>query len=475
MGAEAILAALRVLNQRCVPPLPESDLERIARSTSHYQRPVLLVGSPPLPPPGWPAGRQTGPPPPPAPTNWRALLKAHKQGGLIQDHRNIGLILEFHDYFRGKLWWDDVRNRPMFGQIIIDDDTLVAVARWLGTEEDMSVTSGGFSTVRRCVLSRCRCQRVDILQGWLMQLPAWDGTPRLAMWLSTYAGVAPTAYGMDVSRLLILVMVARILDPGCLCRIVIILEGPEECGKSSLVQALAGEDFYVVLSIGLETKDAHMLLQGVLVAELAELDSLNRTEETRLKAFITMRHDSYIPKYSNFRESYARRAIFVGTTNEESYLKGQTGNTRFLPVKVTKQIDVEGFLLVRDQLFAEALTIYYSGTPWWQMSPEGSAAAHDEREHRRIINVFEDDLDAWLEAERFTLVAYDTANTLVRFTPGETSWPEIARWYLKLQTPAEWKDKNLQMQVTQALKILGWRLIPTRRQGKRLKLWVKTT
>src|SRR5262249_29646415 len=157
--------------------------------------------------------------------------------------------------------------------------------------------------------------------------------------------------------------------------------------KSSLVQALAGSDWYVVLSMGLETKDAHMMLQGCWVAEMAELDSLSRTEETRLKAFITMRQDSYIPKYSNFRESHPRRTIFIGTTNtEEGYLKGTTGNTRFLPIRVTKRIDVDGFLKVRDQLFAEALTVYQSGTAWWQLSPEGAEAAKAERERRRIVN-----------------------------------------------------------------------------------------
>jgi hypothetical protein len=470
LGADAIRAALGIMNQRCVPPLSEADLNRIAHSTSRYQRPVMLLGGSSVPPPGW-SMNGTGHTPPLASPGWRTHLHAKKHGGLVQDVGNVSLILEHHEYFRGQLWWDDVRSRPMFGGMIIDDDTIVGIARWLGTEETLSVTN--LRLVERCVLSRCRVNKRDLLQAWLLQLPAWDGIPRLSTWLTTYAGVEPTAYGQDVARVLILEMIARAFEPGCLCRYVVILEGPEGCGKSTLVQALAGDDWYVVLSIGLETKDAHMMLQGVWVAEMAELDSLSRTEETRLKAFITMGHDSYIPKYSNFRASYPRRAIFMGTTNEESYLKGQTGNTRFLPVKVTKQIDVDGFRAIRNQLFAEALTLYCSGTPWWQMSPEGDAAAQEERERRRLVNVYEEGLEAWLETERFTLVALDN-NQPVRFVKNETSWMEIARWFLKLQTPAEWKDKGLQMQIAQALKALGWHVFPTTRQGRRVKLWVKT-
>jgi hypothetical protein len=292
LGAEAIRAALGVINQRCIPPLSNQDLDRIAQSTSRYQRPVMILGGLPLPAPGWPA-QGTPLPPPPAPQHWRTLLQNKKTGGITQDSRNLSLILEYADYFRGQLWWDDVRSLPMFGTAIVDDDTIVGIGRWLGTEEGMSVTN--LRLVERCVVSRCRVHKRDVLQEWLSQLPAWDQYPRLTTWLTEYAGVEPTAYGQDVSRLLPSSMVARIMEPGCICRHVIIFEGPEEWRKSSLVQALAGDDWYVVLSIGLETKDAHMMLQGALLAELAELDSLSRTEETRLKAFLTMRQDPISP------------------------------------------------------------------------------------------------------------------------------------------------------------------------------------
>jgi putative DNA primase/helicase len=422
-----------------------------------------------LSPFGWPSNGLA--PPPPAPPTWRAHLAAKKSGGLVQDVRNMSLLLEYHPYWRGLLWWDDVGSRPMFGSDVIDDDFMVGAARWMGTEEQLSVTS--LRMVERCVLSRCRTQKHDLLRQWLERLPPWDGVVRLPLWMTDCAGIEPTPYGQDVSRLLILAMVARALDPGCLCRHVVILEGPEECGKSSLVQALAGDDWYVMLSIGLESKDAHMMLQGAWVAEMAELDSLNRTEETRLKAFITMRQDSYIPKYSNFRENHPRRAIFVGTTNEESYLKGQSGNTRFLPVKITQPIDIEGFRAIREQLFAEALPIYKSGIAWWQMSAEGTLAAQDERDRRRVINVYEEPLGDWLDRGRFQTNYTDPQLRPVSFVKDETSWPEIAAYFLGLKTPAEWKDRNLQMQVAAALKTYGWSRETVWRQGKAVKTWLK--
>jgi hypothetical protein len=467
LSPDGIRAAIAVENQRCVTPMTEAELDRLChgKTAAYPAFPTLIP--PTNAPLGW-SVNGIAPLPGPAPPDWRRHLAAKKTGGLVQDVRNVSLILEHAEFWRGRLWWDEVGSRPMFDQSKIDEDTLVKIGRWFGTEEALSVTN--LRMLERCVLSQCRANRQDLLQAWLHALPPWDTTPRLATWLTEIAGVEPTPYGQDVSRMLLLSMVARAMEPGCICRYVVILEGAEEVGKSTLVQALASEQWYVVLSIGLESKDSHMMLQNAWVAEMAELDSLTRTEETRLKAFITMRQDSYIPKYSNFRESHPRRAIFVGTTNDESYLKGQAGNTRFLPVKVTKHIDIEGFGFIREQLFAEALAVYRSTPEWWRLSIAGSAAAQDERERRRLINVYEQPLHEWLEYGRFATPVYDEGR-VVTFLAGETSWKEIAQWFLLLKTPEAWKDQGLQKQVATALKVLGWHQGIVWRQGRTTKIW----
>ncbi len=162
-----------------------------------------------------------------------------------------------------------------------------------------------------------------------------------------------------------------------------------------------------------------MRIRRAWVAELAELASFSKTEESRLKAFFTLREDAYIPKFSNFEVTHKRRTVFIATHNpegDESYLRGQTGNTRYLPVRV-RDINIDGFLDARDTLFAEALYLYRKHPDdWWQLSGEGEYQAVGIREKRRQQSVYEDNLGHWLEQHGKQI----------------TWWDDIAENYLQL-------------------------------------------
>ena len=112
---------------------------------------------------------------------------------------------------------------------------------------------------------------------------------------------------------------------------------------------------------------------------------------------------------------------------------------------------------MREQIFAEAFEVYRANpSGWWHMTSEALGAATRERENRRVLNVFEGGLSDWLR----------------QYT--EVDWATIATGFLKLETPAAWKDKSMQMQVAAALKILGWHSEVRWDEGKSRRLWKKT-
>lgn len=466
----AIRAALDAENARCVPPLESTDLDRMAHSVQRYApAPRLHVGSTSQAP-GW-SQASTGDL---IRSNWRGELFSKKNGELFQNVTNIKLILEYHRHWQtaeNALWWDSVKGTPMCGSAEIDQTLMLDICDWLGRAERLPITRPRL--VEECVITQCKKHPRDLLQHALGALSPWDQTPRLGTWLRDIAGAADGPYTAAVSQVLLVSMIARAMQPGCHYRFVVILEGAEDIGKTLLVRELGTQEWYVDLAMNLESKESHMMLQGVWVAELSELDSLTRTAETRLKAFITLHEDSYIPKFSNFREKVKRRAIFVGTTNEECYLKGQSGNTRYLPIRLHHAIDIGAFLAIRPQLLAEAKH-YYVQHPldWWSLPSVVLEQARDEREKRRMGNPYEHALHTWLEYDRYRLDEY-TKDGLVVFTPGETSWPEIARWFLRLETPEKWKDRSLQMQIGAALRAIGWHVKQVWQHGRNTNRWLK--
>ena len=458
---EVILAALQTMNAtQCDPPLPDDEVRKKAVQASKYA-------------PG--TRSQNGLQPPPSTVStaalqpWRELLLTKKNGDPTGNIGNIGLILANHPTWAGRFWWDAVRGIAMLDTAPFTDELITTLAQWLHTQERLALSTT--RPLRDCLMVECHNHPRDLLQLWLNGLPPWDGVARLPAWMGDVAGVTQDLYGQAVSRLLPLSMVARAMQPGCLYRYVVILEGPENTGKSSLVHALASSEWCVDLAQALESKESHMIIQGAWLAELPELDSLSRTEDSRLKAFITLQEDKWIPKYSNYPVTVPRRTIFVGTTNDHGYLKGQTGNTRYLPIQ-THEIAVDMLLAMRDQLFAEALHEYQRvGSQWWRLPDDVLTEANQQREQRRIVSVYESDLDEWLEERRFTEY-YGDGPAVYSPMRNEVSWQDLAQWYLKIDRE-KWKDISLQKQIATSLKVLGWEQRVVWRQSKAVRMWLK--
>lgn len=80
-----------------------------------------------------------------------------------------------------------------------------------------------------------------------------------------------------------------------------------------------------------------------------------------------------------------RQCVFAGSVNPETYLRDETGNRRFWPVRCGS-IDLVALARDRDQLWAEAVARYREGAIWWLDEPELVASAKAEQDQRYQVD-----------------------------------------------------------------------------------------
>lgn len=188
----------------------------------------------------------------------------------------------------------------------------------------------------------------------------WDGTPRLDSLLVRYLGCPDTKYHRDIIRISLIAAVTRIFEPGHKFDYAIIFEGFQGLGKSTFIRSLAmGRWFSELHGDMSESQKMVEQMMGYWILEIPELAGIYRSEIVDAKAFISRTTDVVRLAYARRPMDYQRQCIFMGSTNDEKYLKDPTGNRRFWPAKVTvSTIDIRALIHEMPQVWAEALEGY---------------------------------------------------------------------------------------------------------------------
>ena len=367
--------------------------------------------------------------------HWRGLLqKTPSTGTIIANLWNALLALRNDPLWQGAFRFDEMSQTQIGRQGPIEDAHIIPVHEWL---QEVGLSRIGLDTVREAIEGVCREHPFHPLKDELLQCrAAWDGKNRVASWAQTYLGAAEGEPNNTIGTMFLVGMIARIFEPGCKADYMLVLEGPQGIKKSQACEILAEKYFSDELpDLGGDPIRVSMHLKGKWLIEVAELSSFSRPDAAKLKSFLSARVEQYTPKFGRYEVRQPRTCLFVGTTNEDAYLRDPTGGRRFWPLKCG-EIDLDALRRDRDFLLGEAVDLYRDRVQWW---PDTKF----EDEHLKPLQESRYEGDAWEDT---------IADSLIGRV--QTTSMEVARDFLKIP---EGQVGTMQVRrIAAILKALGW-------------------
>lgn len=214
-------------------------------------------------------------------------------------------------------------------------------------------------------------------------LPAWDGMERADTLLIDYLGAEDTPYVRAVTRKELCAAYCRVYHPGIKFDSMIVLNGDQGIGKSTLIAKLGGEWYSDSLNLSdMNDKTAAEKLQGYWIMEIGELAGMRKADLDKVKAFISRQDDKYRASFGRRVTPHPRQCVFFGTTNSQNgYLRDITGNRRYWNVKVPGNGRYKPWDMDEDtvkQVWAEVMVYAKAGEKLY-LPPELEAYAKEQQ------------------------------------------------------------------------------------------------
>ena len=309
---------------------------------------------------------------------------------------NIFRILENHPDFTGRFRYDEWTQKAEIKKdrhwSEVDDSDYTPIQRQISSMYP-PFRMVGKEMVIDAINDACRAHSFDRAVNFLRKTP-WDKSPRLDIWLTKVYGTPDDEYHKAVGANFFKGMAKRIIQPGCKFDTVMILEGKQGCGKSTSLSIIGGA-WHLETTLRADSKDFFLQFKGKLIVEFSEGETMSRTETKNMKAMISTQTDTYRAPYGRVMKDVPRRCVFAMSTNQDEYLKDESGNRRFFPVEVTRElIDFDWLEENRIQLFAEAL---YRVETLKESIHEYSKESVAHQESKMVRSAYEDMIRDWLE------------------------------------------------------------------------------
>ena len=319
--------------------------------------------------------------------DWQGSLKMTERGGIAQTIENAVIVLRNDPRLVGALALNEM-DHNIVARKSLPWRAVKGASQWVDSDDaalryylERVYGMAGKDRIFDAVNIVAQENRFHPVREYLESC-TWDGVPRVETLLIDYLGAEDNAYTRAVTRKTLAAAVARIFRPGCKFDYMLTLRGAQGIGKSAIIAKL-GDPWFSDTFSTMQGKEAFEQVLGVWLVEVGELAGMRKAEAETIKQFISKQTDRFRPAYGRRLQDFPRQCVFIGTTNEEQFLRDTTGNRRFwvvdTPNEPTKDIWDDLTPETVRKVWAEAVQIYKDGEPLY-LSRELERAAREVQE-----------------------------------------------------------------------------------------------
>ncbi len=295
---------------------------------------------------------------------WKSGLTHDTKGHVKNDISNYILYLTESSKYKDKLKFNDFTKQKEFGNREFNDFDLNIL--YNDVERDLGLSS--HSKIDSALMEVFNRNKYNPIIDYLNTVE-WDGVKRIETLFIDLLDADDTELNRYMTKTWFVASVKRIFEPGCKFDNMIVLQGEQGIGKSSICDLISLKYSNNVSLNEIGHKDLINKLNRTWIAVVDELDSFNKKEMSNIKTFISNTKDTARLAFGKYAETYSRHCVFIGSTNDSTFLRDNTSivERRFWVIKCNKtKRDSHVFnTLTTDyinQLWAESV-FYYKENP----------------------------------------------------------------------------------------------------------------
>ena len=293
-------------------------------------------------------------------TTWKDKLLKDGRGLVLKKPINFIIFLENHPKYAGKLKFNEYLYQKEFDGKVFNDFQQDIV--YNDVDQELGIYNR--SMVDSALSEVFEKNKYNPVVDYLNSLH-WDGKKRIESLFIDLLEADDTELNRIMTEKWMIAAVKRTIEPGCKFDNMIVLQGGQGIGKSSICERLAKGFFSTISLDEIDNKDIVEKMNKTWIGIIDEMDNFNRKEMSKVKTFLSQVKDTVRLAYARNAVPFNRHCIFIGSTNDDTFLRDSTSSVerRFWVIKCNKtkmdnkirKVMTDEYV---DQLWAEAYWYY---------------------------------------------------------------------------------------------------------------------